>query len=418
MNEGLDTVESAIAAIAGGDFVIVVDDADRENEGDLIIAAEKITPEKMAFLVRYSSGLVCVSLPEERLRSLGLGLMVADNEESHRTAFTVSVDYRHGTSTGISAADRAATLRALADPASSADDFVRPGHIFPLRYRAGGVLVRTGHTEAALDLARLAGLQPAGVLCEVVAEDGSMARREALQRFASLHGLPMISIAALAEYRRRRDSTVEPAGITALPTRHGVFRAHAYRDRYSGHEHLALVMGEVHEEPSVLARVHSECLTGDLLGSLRCDCGEQLQRALQRIAAARCGVLVYLRGHEGRGIGLSMKLRAYHLQDQGLDTVDANLALGLPVDRRDFTVAAHMLRDLGVSAVRLMSNNPGKEQALRACGLDVVSEALHGVMLPSNRRYLETKQRRLGHRAQNEPTALRADAASQGLARI
>jgi 3,4-dihydroxy 2-butanone 4-phosphate synthase/GTP cyclohydrolase II len=398
MNADLDSVETAIAAIARGEFVVVVDDADRENEGDLIIAAEKMTPEKMAFLVRHSSGVVCISLPAQRLQALNLGLMVADNQESHSTAFTVTVDFRHGTSTGISAADRSATVRALADPTTGPADFVRPGHLFPLRYRDGGVLVRPGHTEAAGDLARLAGLQPAGVLCEIVDEDGSMARGEALQRFASLHGLPIISIAQLIDYRRRTESTVDLAGVTRLPTRYGSFRAHAYRDRISGQEHLALVMGEVREEPAALTRLHSECLTGDLLGSLRCDCGEQLDTALRRIAQNRCGVLVYLRGHEGRGIGLSMKLRAYQLQDQGLDTVDANLALGQPVDARRYEAAAHILRDLGVKGVRLMSNNPQKEAALLACGLTVVTQALEVPPHAGNRRYLDTKRLRLGHR--------------------
>lgn len=393
-----ERVNEAITAFRRGEMVVVVDDESRENEGDLIIAAEHVTPEKLAFIVRHTSGVVCVSLTEARLRELSLPLMVAENGESQQTAFTISVDYRLGTSTGISSADRAATIRALANPAAVAADFARPGHVFPLRARSHGVLVRAGHTEAALDLARLAGLQPAGALCEIVAEDGTMLRRGELTRFAEQHGLCYLTIAELAAYRRRTERLVEAVAEARLPTRHGVFRARVYRSKVDGAEHVALVRGAVDGQENVLVRVHSECLTGDIFGSQRCDCGEQLDGALAKVAAEGQGVVVYLRGHEGRGIGLAAKLNAYRLQDTGLDTVEANLELGLPIDARSYDVGAQILSDLGITTIRLMSNNPAKFSELEGYKLKIV-ERVPLVIVPTaeNARYLRTKQLKLGH---------------------
>jgi 3,4-dihydroxy 2-butanone 4-phosphate synthase/GTP cyclohydrolase II len=393
-----DSIEEALTAFARGDLVVVVDDEDRENEGDLIMAAEKATTEAIAFMVRYTSGLLCVALPGARLDALELPLMVPDNSEAMRTAFTISVDARVGTSTGISAADRASTIRALADPATQSQDLARPGHIFPLRYRPGGVLARRGHTEAAVDLARLSGLQPAGVLAEVTNPDGSMARRPQLERFAEEHHLRIISIADLVGYCMARAARVERVATSRLPTPYGDFAAYAFESPSDGVQHLALVRGEVTDGTPVLVRVHSECLSGDVFGSRRCDCGEQLQASLRTIAEAGRGVVVYLRGHEGRGIGLASKLRAYALQDQGLDTVDANVRLGLPVDAREYAAAADMLHALGVQQVRLLTNNPGKCSALVAHGLEVVERVpLLTVPTLDNLRYLRTKQTRLGH---------------------
>ncbi|QWF72352.1 bifunctional 3,4-dihydroxy-2-butanone-4-phosphate synthase/GTP cyclohydrolase II [Methylomonas paludis] len=393
-----NSVESAILAIRNGDFVVVADDAQRENEGDLIIAAEKMTPEKMAFLVRYSSGVVCVSLPAARIDALGLEPMVARNTDPHGTAFTVSVDLNKGTSTGISAADRSATIRALANLNTTAADFARPGHVFPLRAREHGVLARPGHTEAAGDLARLAGLYPAGVLCEIVNDDGTMTRGEALRAFAEQHQLPFIQIADLIAYRRRNDQLVEHLSEARLPTSAGIFTAHVYRSILDGSEHLALVKGKIVGQQNVLVRVHSECLTGDVLDSLRCDCGNQLKMALNKIEQAGSGVLVYLRGHEGRGIGLAHKLRAYELQDQGRDTVQANLDLGLPVDSRSYDVGAQILTDLGVTTLRLMSNNPAKFTELAGYRLKIVERVpLEPVPNSENILYLRTKSEKLGH---------------------
>ena len=395
---GVARVEVAVAAIARGEFVVVADDADRENEGDLIIAADAATPEKIAFMVRHTSGLICVGISNERADELQLPLMVAQNTEAMGTAFTVSTDFREGTSTGISAADRALTIRALADPGARPDAFARPGHIFPLRARAGGVLRRPGHTEASVDLARLARRYPAGVLCEIVNEDGSMARGADLVEFAERHGLEYVSVGDIVAYRRRFEPLVEPIGVARIPTRYGDFKAHAYRSLLDDVEHVAFVKGVVAGAGDVLVRVHSECLTGDVLGSLRCDCGPQLDAALAMVAEEGIGVVVYLRGQEGRGIGLGHKLRAYELQDGGHDTVDANIALGLPVDSRDYGVGAQILSDLGVSTMRLLTNNPSKYSGLASYGLEITGRvSIEIEPNPENERYLDTKRERMGH---------------------
>ncbi len=394
----LDSVERAIADIAAGRAVIVVDDEDRENEGDIIFAASKSTPELMAFTIRYSSGVICVPMPAEMLDRLEIPLMTPHNKDRLRTAYTISVDARDGVSTGISAADRSHTVRVLADSATEPWEITRPGHVFPLRYREGGVLVRRGHTEAAVDLARLAGLTPAGALVEVVNDDGTMKRAPELRAFADEHGLAMISIDDLVRYRRRHENLVERVAETRLPTRHGDFTAYGYRITVDGSEHIALVHGDISGRAPVLTRVHSECLTGDVFGSDRCDCGPQLDEALERIVAEGRGVVVYLRGHEGRGIGLVAKLQAYQLQDGGRDTVDANLDLGLPADARHYGTATQVLRDLGVSDVRLMTNNPDKVSNLEDFGI-TVSERVPLTPHPNdhNIAYLLTKRDRMGH---------------------
>jgi 3,4-dihydroxy 2-butanone 4-phosphate synthase/GTP cyclohydrolase II len=395
----LSTVEKAVASIARGEMVVVVDDEDRENEGDLVMAAEFATPERIAFFLTHTSGLICAPLMPERLDELELPLMVAQNTESQRTAFTVTVDYRPGTTTGISAGDRAATIRSLIDPGTKPSDLARPGHILPLRYRAGGVLKRAGHTEATIDLARMAGCYPAGVLCEIVTADKqAMARRPELERFAAEHGLPLISIADLVRYRRRQEKLVERIASARIPTAYGEFTGHAYLSLIDGEHHFALVAGDPTGEDNVLVRVHSECLTGDVFGSLRCDCGPQLDFALARIAQEGTGVIVYLRGHEGRGIGLGHKMRAYSLQEQGRDTVDANLELGLPVDNREYGIGAQILVDLGVTTMRVMTNNPAKYGGLEGFGLDIVERVpIESVPNPENLAYLQTKRERLGH---------------------
>lgn len=393
-------IERAIEAIGRGEFVVVVDDEDRENEGDLIMAAEKATPEAMGFMIRYTSGVICLPLEGERLDELHLPLMVqgGENTEIQRTAFTVSVDYLHGTTTGISAADRATTVRALIDPATTPADVGRPGHIFPLRYREGGVLKRAGHTEASVDLARLAGCYPAGVLSEIVNDNGEPMRLPDLEKFAAHHGLELISIADLIRFRRHREKLVRRVSEARIPTRHGDFTAHVFESLLDGTEHLALVRGDVAGQQDTLVRVHSECLTGDAFGSLRCDCGSQLDLALERIAAEGRGVLVYLRGHEGRGIGLGHKLRAYALQEQGRDTVEANLELGFPADSREYGIGAQILVDLGVTTMRLMTNNPSKYGGIEGYGLEVVDRvSLATEPNHENIAYLRAKQRKLGH---------------------
>ncbi len=395
----LSTIEEAIDAIGAGGMVVVVDDEDRENEGDLIMAAEHVTPEAIAFYLEHTSGIFCVPLEPARADELELPLMVVENTESQRTAFTVSVDYRVGTTTGISAHDRAATIRALIDPETRPADLSRPGHIFPLRYRPGGVLKRAGHTEATVDLCRLAGMAPSGVLCEIVSADKSdMARLPELEVFAATHGLPIITIAELIRYRRQHEKLVRRVSEASLPTEFGIFRAIVFESVLDGEQHVALVCGEVEGRDSVLVRVHSECLTGDALGSLRCDCGPQLQTAMASIAEAGRGVIVYLRGHEGRGIGLGHKIRAYALQEDGRDTVDANLELGLPVDSREYGIGAQILVDLGVSSMRLMTNNPAKYGGLEGFGLNIEGRVpIESRPTPYNIDYLRTKRERLGH---------------------
>ncbi|HAM02533.1 MAG TPA: bifunctional 3,4-dihydroxy-2-butanone-4-phosphate synthase/GTP cyclohydrolase II [Acidimicrobiaceae bacterium] len=393
-------VGDAIAAIGRGEMVVVVDDKDRENEGDLIMAAEAATPESIAFFLAHTSGVICVPLTPERADALELPLMVTTNTESQRTAFTVSVDARRGTTTGISAEDRAATIRTLIDPKARPSDLNRPGHIFPLRARPGGVLKRAGHTEATIDLVRAAGLHPAGVLCEVVTEDkAAMARLPELERFADHHGLLLVSIADIIRYRRRKEKLVRRiAGPARIPTMFGDFTGYAYESVIDGEHHLAVVRGEVSGRSDVLVRVHSECLTGDVFGSMRCDCGGQLAEAVRLIAEEDCGVIIYLRGHEGRGIGLAHKLRAYRLQEQGHDTVDANLELGLPVDNREYGIGAQILVDLGVTTMRLMTNNPVKYGGLEGFGLEIVDRVgLKSSPNPENLEYLRTKRERLGH---------------------
>jgi 3,4-dihydroxy 2-butanone 4-phosphate synthase/GTP cyclohydrolase II len=392
------TIEAAVADIAAGKGVVVVDDEDRENEGDLIFAAEKVTPELMAFMMTECRGLPCVPMEPAALDRLQLGQMVVENTERMGTAFTVSVDAREGITTGISAADRARTVRLLVDPATVPQDVVRPGHMFPLRAKDGGVLRRPGHTEAAVDLARMAGLTPAGVICEIVKPDGTMARLPDLQVFAAEHGLTLITIADLIAYRRRYERQVERAVEARIPTRHGEFRAMGYRSTVDDREHVALVRGDIGDGHDVLVRVHSECLTGDVFGSLRCDCGPQLDSAIAAVAEEGRGVVLYVRGHEGRGIGLLHKLQAYQLQDAGVDTVDANLELGLPADARDYGTGAQILADLGIHSMRLLTNNPAKRAGLEGYGLTVVGRvALPSHAHPENLTYLRTKRDRMGH---------------------
>ena len=394
----LATIEEAIEAYVRGEFLVVVDDEDRENEGDLIIAADAMTMEKMNFMIRYTSGVICAPMSDERADQLDLSLMVVENTESMKTAFTVSVDLIGDTTTGISAADRSATVKALADLDRIGTDFARPGHIFPLRARKGGVLKRAGHTEAAVDLCAMADRPPVGVLSEIVNEDGTMARVPELEKFAEEHNLLFITIADLIRYRRRNEKLVEHFAEARIPTKHGEFAAHAYRSVLDEIEHVAYVLGDIENVEEPLVRVHSECLTGDLLGSIRCDCGSQLDSALEIIGEEGSGVIVYLRGHEGRGIGIGHKLRAYKLQDDGLDTVDANLQQGLPIDSREYGVGAQILADLGISKMRLMTNNPVKYGGLEGYGLDIVGRIpLRIDPNEENIRYLQTKKERLGH---------------------
>lgn len=394
----ISSITEAIEAIANGEFVVVVDDEDRENEGDLIIAGDAITPEKMGFMVRYTSGVVCLAAEGSRLDELRLPPMVTHNTESLRTAFTISIDYTHGTTTGISAADRAATVKAFCDADTSEEDFNRPGHIFPLRYHPGGVLRRAGHTEAAVDLSRLAGRYPAGVLCEMVHDDGSVMRLPDLERFAKEHELKLITIADLISYRRANERVVRRMSEARIPTKHGEFRAVGYESLVDDREHVALVLGNVAGKKDVLTRVHSECLTGDVFGSERCDCGYQLDDAMRLIAERGEGVLLYIRGHEGRGIGLMHKLRAYALQDDGRDTVEANVELGFPPDSRDYGVGAEILSDLGLTSLRLLTNNPTKRAGIEGYGLSISERVpLQTAATDHNREYLQTKEDKMGH---------------------
>ncbi len=392
-------IEDAVAAIARGEIVVVVDDEDRENEGDLIMAAEHATPEAISFFLHHTSGVICATVTSERARELQLEQMVQHNTETMRTAFLVTVDYRHGTSTGISSTDRAATIQALVDPGTKPTDLLRPGHIFPLEAREGGVLKRAGHTEASIDLARLAGAYPAGVLCEVVTADKEgMARLPELERFADHHGLRLISIADLIRYRRKTEKLVHRVGEGRIPTQWGDFTCVAFQSVLDGEQHVAFVRGEVAGADDVLVRMHSECLTGDVFASLRCDCGPQLDESMRRIAEEGTGAVVYLRGHEGRGIGIGHKMAAYGLQDGGLDTVDANLQLGLPADSREYGIGAQILVDLGITTMRLLTNNPAKRGGIEGYGLEITGMVpLVIAANPENERYLATKRDRMGH---------------------
>lgn len=393
----LNSIEEIIADIKEGKMVIIVDDEDRENEGDLVMAAEAVTPEAINFMITHGKGLVCLALDNKRADELELPEMVRENTDSMGTAFTVSIDLKYGTTTGISPYDRAATIKHAVNPAAKPEDFARPGHVFPLRAKDGGVLKRAGHTEAAVDLARLAGWKPAGVICEIIKEDGTMARLPDLLEFAQKHNLKIGTIASLIEYRRKTEKLVRRIAQAKLPSRYGTFRLVTYQNLLDNSTHLAIVKGEVAGDEPVLVRVHSECLTGDALGSLRCDCGEQLAQALRAIEEAGKGVVLYLR-QEGRGIGLAAKMRAYELQDRGLDTVEANEALGYPADLRDYGIGAQMLVDLGVRKIRLMTNNPRKIKGLEGYGLSIVERV--PLKIPpkdENRRYLKTKKTKLQH---------------------
>jgi len=396
--EAFDSIDSVVEDIRSGRIVIVVDDEDRENEGDLIMAAEKATPETINFMTKFGRGLICVPITAERAEQLGLQRMVADNRESQRTDFTVSVDAARGVTTGISAADRAAAIRILADPATTPGDLVQPGHVFPLRAKQGGVLRRAGHTEAAADLAHLAGLRRAGVLCEILHDDGTMARLPELQRFRRKHGLKLCTIRDLIAYRRTSEKLIVKEQVVRLPTDYGDFDLHMYRSILDDTHHLALVRGQIDPADPTMVRVHSECLTGDVFGSMRCDCGNQLHSALSQIDAAGRGVLVYMRRHEGRGIGLPAKIHAYKLQEEGLDTVEANEKLGFPAELRDYGIGAQILVDLGVRKMRFLTNNPKKVVGLEGYGLEIVEMVpIRTVPNPHNKKYLETKRTKMGH---------------------
>ena len=405
------TIEEAIEDIRAGKFVVVVDAPDRENEGDLTIAAEHITPATINFMATHARGLICLCLTEERCDELGLRPMTYNNQTPFETAFTVAIEAREGVTTGISAADRAHTIKVAIDPAKGPDDLVQPGHIFPLRARPGGVLQRTGQTEASVDLARLAGLNPAGVVCEIANEDGSMARVPDLVPYCEQHALKMITVSDLIEYRRRHEKLVERMTSVRLPTAYGEFTAVAFRETLTGKHHVALVKGEVDGREDVLVRVHSECLTGDVFHSLRCDCGEQLEQALARIGDEERGVLLYM-AQEGRGIGLLNKLRAYELQENGLDTVEANLELGLPADSREYGIGSQILHDLGLTTIRILTNNPKKITGIEAFGLKVVEQVpIEVAPNAENRGYLQAKRSKLGHRLHHQD--LRYEAPSE-----
>ncbi len=394
----MHTLEEALEALKAGKFALVADDQDRENEGDLVLAAEYATPEKIAFMVRHTTGILCVPMLGARLDELQLPQMVQDNTELHRTAFTVSVDASEGITTGVSSSDRAITIQKLCDPNTDAKELRRPGHIFPLRYKEGGVLKRAGHTEASVDLLLLAGLKPTAVIGEVIREDGMMARIPDLQLFSEQHHIPMISIADIIRHRRKHEKLVSCISQAKLPTIYGEFTAYVYESLLDQMQHCALVMGDVRDKKDILVRVHSECLTGDVFGSRRCDCGTQLHQALEIIAKEGQGVLIYLRGHEGRGIGLGHKVKAYNLQDQGRDTVEANVELGLPVDSREYGIGAQILVDLGLSTIRLLTNNPSKYSGLAGYDLSIVERIpIITPVTEENRRYLEVKQSKLGH---------------------
>src|SRR6195256_4406536 len=393
-----DTIDDVVQDIAQGRIVIVTDDADRENEGDLVMAAQKVTADAINFMSKFGRGLICAPISNDRAEQLGLQRMVAQNREMYRTDFTVSVDAAHGVTTGISAHDRAATILAIANPKSSPSDLVQPGHVFPLRAKDGGVLRRTGHTEAAVDLARMAGLQPAGVLCEILHDDGTMARLPELMEFRKKHGLRICTIQSLIAYRRKREKLVELEQVVKLPTDYGDFDLHLYRATLDGMHHLALVKGKIDKNKPTLVRVHSECLTGDVFGSHRCDCGNQLHAALRQIAEEGNGVLIYMRQHEGRGIGLAAKIHAYKLQEEGLDTVEANARLGFATDLRDYGLGAQILFDLGVRKFRFLTNNPKKVVGLEGYGIQMVEQVpIRSEANPHNEKYLETKRVKMGH---------------------
>ena len=397
LEASIAAVSAAVAAIRGGGMAVVLDDQERENEGDLVMAADAVTPAAINFMAQYGRGLICVPMTAERLEQLALPQMVAAPQDSMRTAFTVSVDAQRGVTTGISAADRARTIQVLIDPEAGPADLVRPGHIFPLRAQEGGVLRRPGHTEAAVDLARMAGRQPAGIVCEILREDGTMMRAPELAQFAQQHHLPVMHIADLIRYRLQHEQLYIRGAESELPTRYGLFTARAYLEPEAGLTHLAVIKGDVADGRPVLVRVHSECLTGDVFGSERCDCGEQLDAALRQIAAEGRGLVLYMR-QEGRGIGLANKIRAYALQDQGMDTVAANVALGFPADMRDYGVGSQILSDLGVKELRLLTNNPRKYYALAGYGLSIVERVpIRVAPRESNARYLAAKREQMGH---------------------
>ena len=397
MKQPFDSIEAVVAELRRGHMVIVVDDADRENEGDLIMAAEKVTPKAVNFMARHGRGLICVPTTEERLKQLGVGEMVSQNREAFRTDFQVSVDASKGIGSGISAADRARTIQLLTDPRAMPEDLVQPGHVFPLRAKGGGVLQRAGHTEAAVDLVKLAGCRPVGVICEIMNDDGTMSRLPQLRRFARKHKLKICTIEALIKYRRSIEKLVERIEVVKMPTAHGEFALHLYRSKVDGQNHLALVKGEVAGRKDVLVRVHSECLTGDVFGSRRCDCGPQLHHAMEQIDDAGAGVIVYMR-QEGRGIGLAPKIMAYKLQEQGLDTVEANLKLGFGMDLREYGIGAQILADLGLKTIRLMTNNPKKVVGLDGYGLEITEQVPIRVK-PNrhNKKYLKSKAEKMGH---------------------